>query len=131
MLRWLIGVPIALVAGLGTIVVPTYQWRYGWDRDTSLMGVVYLWIFAGAVAFLLRREAGRSVLLGATYAFATVAALLLLLTFLDGGALVRPLQYMLGVALLTCVAVWAGLRHRSVRAAMRGDAERRRTSGCS
>jgi hypothetical protein len=129
MLRWLIGAPIALLTGLGTIVVPTYQWRYGWDRDTSLMGIVYLWVFVGAVAFLLRREGGRRTLQGATYAFGAVAALLLALTLLDGGALGRPLQYALALALLVCAAVWAGLRQQSVKAAMSGGVWRRRTRG--
>jgi hypothetical protein len=120
MLRWLIGVPLALLTGLGVVLVPTYQWTYGWDRDTSLMGIVYLWVFVGAVAFLLRRETGRRILLGATYAFAAVFATLLLLTLGDGGLLGRPLQYILGLGLLVCAAIWVGLRLPSVRATMRG-----------
>jgi peptidoglycan/LPS O-acetylase OafA/YrhL len=130
-LRWLIGAPIALLTGLGTIVVPTYQWRYGWDRDTSLMGIVYLWVFVGAVAFLLRREAGRRILQGATYAIGAIAALLLVLTFLDGGAFGRPLQYALALALLMCAAIWAGLRQQSVKASMYEGVWRRRTTRCS
>jgi hypothetical protein len=117
MFRWLIGGTIALWTGAGLVVVPLHQLTYGWDRDATLMGVVYLWVFAGSIAFIMRREAGRRILRGASTAFALVAALLLVLTTVQDGGLGAPLAFVVG--LTVSLLIWAGLTLPSVRSEMR------------
>ena len=114
-LRWLIGVPLALVSGLGTVLVLRFQIQLGWDRDASLLGVVFVWVLVGSLLFLKRREAGRRVLRGATTAFAIFLTMLLLMQ--PFGALFPRVHCTVGIA--ACVLLGVALSLRSVKAAMR------------
>ncbi len=115
MLRWLIGVPLALVSGLGTVLVLRFQIQLGWDRDGSLLGVVFAWVLVGSLLFLKRREAGRRVLRGASIAFALFLTMLILMQ--PFGAALPRVHCTLGVAV--CVLLVVALSLRSVKAAMR------------
>ena len=114
-LRWLIGAPLALVSGLGTVAVPAFQIQHGWDRDTSLMGVVYAWVFVGSILFLTRREAGRRVLGGASTAFAMFLAFIVL----TQPPLLLPYRFQCTLGIAACIVIGAILSLPSVRATMR------------
>ena len=117
MLRWLIGGVLGILTGAGVVVSLEFQARYGWDRDTSLIAVVYAWVFVGSVAFLMRREAGRRILLGATYALALFSTALVWAAWRNPEVFGSPWWFAVGIP--PCALIWAGLRRPSVRSAMR------------
>jgi hypothetical protein len=59
--------------------LPVFQAQHGWERDLSLLWVVYAWVFFGSLLFLGRREAGRRILRGASIAFAAFFTIVLLM----------------------------------------------------
>jgi hypothetical protein len=116
MLRWLIGAPLAVVSGVGTVLIPTYQMRYGWERDTSLIWVIYAWVFVGSFLFLLRREAGRRILRGASTAFGVFLAIVVLTPPFESPV---PYRFYCAVIIAVCVVIGVILSLRQVRMGMR------------
>jgi len=120
--RWLIGGAVAAISGAGTVGAGVALAKFGWHRDTFLIGVGCAWILTGASAFLMRRDFGRQVLLGVMEAFGLLFAVLATATLLklDRDSLLPPVAgwvWVLGV--LIAAGTWAGLRLPRVRATMR------------
>jgi len=101
-------------------MIPVFEIEHGWDRDTTLMGVMYLWVFLGATAFLMRREGGRRVLPGATLAFGGFFIGMLIVALLHP-VFGNPFYWTTGV--VACSLIRVGLSRPAVKAAMRKPRE--------
>jgi len=120
--RWFTGGALAAMSGAGTEGACVALARFGWHRDTFLMGVGCAWILTGASAFLMRRDFGRQVLLGVMEAFGLFFAALATVTLLklDPYSLLPPVAaWVWVIGVLIAAGTWAGLRLPRVKATMR------------
>ena len=118
MIHWLIGAPLGVLAAFATFIALSYQVQYGWNRDTSLMGLVYATILVGSILLVARREAGRRVLRGVSVAFAIFFGILAVTW---PSLFLSPLECLMGIA--TSILIGGVLSLPSVRTAMRNVRE--------
>jgi hypothetical protein len=107
------------------------QVRSGWDGRTCLVGGGCAWVFSGAVAFLMRLDFGRQVLLGTMEAFGLFFAALACIAWLKRDCLEGPLAtpWVSLVVVLPAGLIWIGLHLPSITTAMRDAGGSRRTRG--
>ncbi len=141
LVRWVVGILVGSFSAVGAAASCGALVMSGWHRDALLICLGSTWVLAGALAFLLRREVGRQILLGTMEAFVlaltAVACLVAGSRWTDLASLWHLRHVPAAVAWLALLGAtvagvtWAGLRSASVREAMRGIEGGRRTSASS